>query len=126
MNEKDVPLSAREFINKMDFASKIKWYFEQNYDKKSFEAKTKYKEKKYSIEFDNTGKIEDIEIQIQWMDVASSAQTSICAYLKNGLDRYKIKKNQLQYTGKEEDLIRLQDDTKDLVLKYEIIMRIRG
>lgn len=119
----DVPIIAQRFMDSLHFSSKIMWFVEQDYDRESFEAKTKYKGKKYSIEFDTLGKIEDIEIKIKWRQISVSSQKVICERLKKVFSKYKIKKIQIQYTGTEKDLINFYDKKDRLTTKYEIIVK---
>lgn len=64
MSEKKVPQKAREFVHSMDFESKVKWYFEENLQGNSIEAKLKQQGQQYSVEFDTLGTLQDVEVEI--------------------------------------------------------------
>lgn len=123
IEKKDAPLPAQKFIDSLYFFSKIKWFVEQDYNNKTFEAKTKSEGKKYSIEFDTLGQIEDIEVVIEWSQISVSIQDAICKKLNTDFERYKIKKIQIQYSGKEEDLLNFKTNVENLTLKYEIVVK---
>lgn len=123
IEKKEIPLSAQNFIDSLYFFSKIKWFVEQEYNKKTYEAKTKSKGKKYSIEFDSLGQIEDIELEIKWNQIPISTQNEILKKLNTDFEKHKIKKIQIQYTGKATDLISFQISTENLTIKYEIVLK---
>lgn len=123
VEKKDVPLAAQQFIDSLHFSSKIKWFVEQDHEKKTFEAKTKSKGKKYSIEFDSLGNIEDIEIEMKWKKIPLTTQNAICSILKTDFDKVKINKIQIQYSGNSIDLIHFRKNKKNLVISYEIVLK---
>lgn len=125
VKKQNVPLPAQKFVDSLSFSSKVKWFIEQDYTQKTYEAKTKEKGKKYSIEFDSLGQIEDIEVAIKWKDIPLSTQKNICEKLKMNFEKHKIKKIQIQYTGKENDLLNLKTNTENLTVKYEVVIRGR-
>lgn len=61
-----VPTKALAFIDTAPFDKKIRWYKEYFIDGTSIEAKTRYQGKRYSIEFDPSGELEDVEIDHRW------------------------------------------------------------
>lgn len=123
IDKRDAPLLAQKFIDSLAFSSKIKWYIEQDYTKKTVEAKTKSEGKKYSIEFDTLGQIEDIEVEIKWNQIPIFTQNAICEKLNADFEKHKIKKIQIQYIGKEADLLNFQTSTEKLIIKYEIVLK---
>ena len=48
----EVPKSALNFINSINFSNKIKWYKEESLKSYTYEAKTIHKDIKFSVEFD--------------------------------------------------------------------------
>lgn len=117
------PFPAQKFIDSLHFSSKIKWYLEKDYIKTTYEAKTKEKRKKYSIEFDSLGQIEDIELEINWKRIPTSTQNAICEKLHTEFEKFKIKKIQIQYTGLKKDLFDFKVSTQNLTIKYEIVVK---
>ncbi|MEZ4934623.1 MAG: hypothetical protein R2788_21160 [Saprospiraceae bacterium] len=66
LKEKDVPSIALDFIDSLAVKKKVRWYLEEGFNRTSVEAKFKMDNRKYSIEFDTIGNLEDIEIQVKW------------------------------------------------------------
>ena len=118
-----VPLLAQKFIDSLDFSSQVKWFVEQDFTKKTYEAKIKEKGKKYSIEFDSLGNIEDIEVEIEWNQIPLSTQNAICEKLTTDFEKFKIKRIQIQYSGKSSDLPNFEVNTENLISRYEIVLK---
>ncbi|WP_338761712.1 hypothetical protein WAF17_16030 [Bernardetia sp. ABR2-2B] len=119
----EAPPLAQKFIDSLHFSSKIKWFVEQDYDRKTYEAKTKSEGKKYSIEFDTLGKIEDIEVEIKWHQIPIAVRKNICQRLNADFEKHKIKKIQTQYSGSSADLLNLKTSIENLIIKYEIVLK---
>ena len=121
----NVPEKARLFVSKIIQSKKVKWYKEQSNNGISFEAKSKFKDKNYSIEFDSNGTIEDIEIEKKWNDLPKTIQQNIINSLQNTFIKHKIRKIQIQFSAKEKDLINyFKDDVKNnITVKYEIVVK---
>ncbi|SIP95204.1 PepSY-like domain-containing protein [Maribacter ulvicola] len=92
------PALAIEIIdeNVIDF-KRIKFYKEIDSTKISYEAKLKKDKLWYSIEFDQNGLLEDIEILIKPTDVPNNTYTKIVDYLNKNYLKYKIRRLQQQY-----------------------------
>ncbi|WP_027878570.1 hypothetical protein [Mesoflavibacter zeaxanthinifaciens] len=121
----NVPEKARLFVSKIIQSKKVKWYKEQSNNGISFEAKSKFKGEKYSIEFDTNGTIEDIEIEKKWNDLPKTIQQNIINSLQNTFIKHKIRKIQIQFSAEEKDLINyFKDDVKNnITVKYEIVVK---
>ena len=102
-----VPPQALEFVDALHFTNKVKWYKEEGFYKNSIEAKTRYQSKKYSIEFDTSGTIEDIEVEINWEEVPLDTRNAIDEYLDTNFQKSKICKIQRQFVGDEEYLLKI-------------------
>lgn len=121
-----VPSRARLFMDSLNLNKKVKWYKEEGLDKESIEAKFKLNKVRYSVEFDTLGKIEDVEIEVDWEDLESHLKDSILFQLKLDCSSHKIVKVQRQFTGIENDLLFLlktSNVNEHLEIKYEIIIR---
>jgi hypothetical protein len=129
LKTEEVPTPALNLVQQMPFENKIKWYRETALDRTSVEAKTKHKEKKHSIEFAETGTIEDVEIQIDWSELPVPTQCTITDYLDKTYQIAKIRKIQIQYTGDEKALLQQVSSPKstpaDIVIKYEIVLQAK-
>jgi len=126
----EVPDNAKEFISKLNFTSKIKWYREEGLNSNSIEAKTKNNSKKYSIEFNDKGILEDIEIEISWAEINSKAQETIQRYFNENFQKHRISKLQLQLIGKPDLLVKIINSQKfkmlaEIITNYEIVAKVR-
>ncbi|WP_019669111.1 hypothetical protein [Eudoraea adriatica] len=92
------PDAAHDFIQeKLQDAKKIRFYKETDTTKITYEAKFKKDKLHYSVEFDESGKLEDIEILIKEVDVPEDSWSQITKFLKEKFNKYKIRKIQQQY-----------------------------
>jgi len=87
--------------NVTDF-KRIKFYKETDSTKISYEAKLKKDKLWYSIEFNEEGTLEDIEILIKPTDIPNDTYAKILDYLNNNFTKYKIKRLQQQYPSNNE------------------------
>ncbi|MDT0641219.1 hypothetical protein RM553_00105 [Zunongwangia sp. F363] len=99
ISEEKMPGRAVELINaeKPEAARRLKYYFETDANRTSYEAKFKYNGHKYSVEFDNNGKLEDIEVQLKKKEIPQITIQAIKSYIDERNERYKIEKIQAQY-----------------------------
>lgn len=95
----EVPTKAGDFVDDMQLTRKIKWYKETGYLKTSFEAKTKYKGKRLSIEFSGNGNFEDLEVEIHSKEIPPDTYQSIAEHLSGTHRKYAVEKIQIQYSG---------------------------
>ena len=96
----EVPSKAIEWVDKVEIHKKHpKWYAETTSGKKSFEIKFVHNHELYSIEFDSTGNIEDVEILIKKKDLVKSVLLEIQKELKAKYDKTKIVKIQFQFSN---------------------------
>ncbi|UCD60587.1 MAG: hypothetical protein JSV59_11995 [Flavobacteriaceae bacterium] len=123
------PEAAHDFIkDKLNDAKKIRFYKETDTTKITYEAKFKKDKLHYSVEFDESGKLEDIEILIKEVDVPKDSWSNITKFLREKFDRYKIRKIQQQYpvTSNETAETTLNNAFQNLLipsLNYEIMVR---
>ena len=83
---------------------RIKFYKETDSIKISFEAKLKKDKLWYSIEFNEDGKLEDIEILIKSTDIPNDTYSNIERYLNKNFTKYRIKRLQQQYPSTNDSL----------------------
>ena len=118
-----VPAQAVDFIEDCNFSKKVKWYIEVSEQGKSFEAKTKHRKTLYSIEFDSTGFIEDVEWIIGFNDLPELLQKQLYAELEKEFVNYRIVKIQVQWTGDPDSLktlIKSGSSEEKFTTNYEI------
>jgi hypothetical protein len=125
VKENDVPTNAIKYVDSINFNSRVKWYKEIGLNTTSFEAKTKYKGKKYSIEFSEDGSFEDIEMEIKSNEIAAETFKIISKYLSENHDKYSIEKIQIQYSGNKNLILEyLQNNNENIGFetRYEIVI----
>lgn len=119
-----VPQSAVEDLDAiLGDNHKVKWYYQEDGTKKVYEAKFKYNSKEYSVEFDTTGVIFNVEIKVNYDELSPKFISKLEKKLDQLFDDYKIRKIQIEYLGKKEDLFELlstQEVDEDLQVQYEI------
>lgn len=126
LNQADVPVNAIQFIAALKTSSKIKWYFEEGIYENSVEAKFRWKGKKYSIEFDTLGNIQDVEVLMKWGEITDFVRNQINSQLDSTYTRYKIRKIQCQYIGNQTALLpflKKEKYTQSVLTNYELIVK---
>ncbi len=125
ISHKNVPIKAKTFVFKLAPSKKVRWYKEQSLDGESIEAKTSYNNKKYSIEFDTNGKLQDIEINTKWNSINKNTITAIKKNIEFEFSKFKIKKIQTQYSGNKTDLLSYfkSGQRNNITIKYEIVLK---
>lgn len=121
-----VPVNAKDFVARLDFNKKIRWYIEESLTDTTIEAKTRFKTKRYSVEFNSDGSLQDVEIEIEMDEIDPQIKSIITKYLNDHFSSYKLKKIQLQHTGKDEELLlQLRDGIpqKSVILNYELMVK---
>lgn len=128
ISKENLPPFALNFEAKLTDVRKVKWYLEEGFYGKSIEAKYRSAKKKYSVEFDTTGRIEDVEVETRLHDLNELAQATISSRLDNDGEKYKIDKIQIQYSGEQALLEKfaISGERKDKCeVRYEIVARIK-
>ncbi|MGJ8715025.1 MAG: hypothetical protein ACSHXG_07980 [Maribacter stanieri] len=105
---------------------RIKFYKETDSIKISYEAKLKKDKLWYSIEFNEDGKLEDIEILIKSTDIPNDTYSNIESYLNNNFTKYRIKRLQQQYPSTNDSFDEIfKNAFQNLILpsnNYEIVV----
>lgn len=98
VSQSDFPKAAIELLVTLPKShKKIKYYRETDSLKVSYEAKVKLNRRLYSIEFDNNGLLEDIEVLIKKKHLDKALLTTISKYLSSNYLKFSIIKIQKQY-----------------------------
>ena len=119
----DVPSQAFSLLNDIAFDKKIKWYKEESQDGTTIEAKTRYNGFKYSIEFDTSGQILDVEKTITFDDVDTSVKSLICEALSGTFETFKIRKIQQQAKSSAPALKQwIQGENSAVEIRFEIVV----
>ncbi|NAS12664.1 hypothetical protein GTQ38_11665 [Flavobacteriaceae bacterium R33] len=122
------PEQAVDFLKeKLENAKKIRFYKEIDSNRTSYEVKFKKDRLKYSVEFSEAGKLEDIEILIREIDLPNESLNQINSYLRQSFKKFRIRKIQQQYVASpgENPEITLKNAFQNLLLptlNYEFII----
>ncbi len=126
--KKQFPEKALHYISEeIQGAKRVRFYKEIDSAKISFEAKFKKDKLNYSIEFDENGKLEDIEIIVKQIDIPEASWANIQNYLSTTFKKSKIRKIQQQYpvTDSESPETTIKNAFQNLLLpslNYELIV----
>lgn len=124
ISKKAVPDDAKEWLRDA-FENRIKrlrWYEETGQGARFFEAKFLYQKRNYSVKFNESGNLVDVEFIILLEEIPENARHNIIAYLETTFSKYKIERIQEQWTGKSDDVEDAVDegDFKDIIVRYEL------
>ena len=98
IDQEEFPQASYILIQKyLEDAKRVRFYQETDSIKKSYEAKFKKGRLHYSVEFDEEGKLEDVEFEIKEQDIPNDTWGTILFYLDENHQKYRIKKIQQQY-----------------------------
>lgn len=128
LEKEKAPGIAITFIDLCCPNSKVKWYGEESLTGKSIEAKINYKGSLYSIEFDTSGYIQDVEKKIGLHDIPENARSSIVNKLDSIFSKHKVDKIQVQWVGSNQalyELIEKNNSTLPFTVNYEIVVKGR-
>jgi len=121
------PENALQYIkDTLKNARRIRFYKEIDSNKISYEAKFKKDKLKYSIEFDQDGVLEDVEILIKKVDIPRNSFVKIENYLKDTFVKYRMLRMQRQYPvgeeGVEKTIENAFQNSMLPTIKYELIV----
>ncbi len=94
-----VPSNAKHFINSLSGVSRVRWYQEQGYMTLSFEAKFNLASKRYSIEFNKEGAIEDVEKETDIKALNDTTRQMLLRALGSLFSNFRIQKSQIQWVA---------------------------
>ena len=120
------PVQALEFVNTVFKGAKIHWYGEESLKGTTIEAKLKSSGKRYSIEFDKSGEIQDVEILSSFKAIPSKTRTVMNENLDKEFKKFKVDKTQIQWTASESVLKKaLLSETipASVRIRYEVIVK---
>lgn len=127
LQENEVPPLAYQFIQAVEIQSKVKWYYEENLEGNSVEAKYRLDKVRYSVEFDTLGNIQDVEIEVAPSQLDPRLLSSMENELGKHFSKHQWRKIQRQYQG---DSIQLQSiaggDIEDTSITPRYEAEIKG
>ncbi len=123
------PETAHDFIKeKLQDAKKIRFYKETDTTKISYKARFKKDKLYYGLGFNESGKLENIVILINKIDIPEDSWALITKLLNEKFNKFKIRKMQQQYhiTSHESVETTLNNAFQNLLipsLNYELMVR---
>ena len=125
ISEQSVPTKALEFIGEVGLTSSVKWYVEQSQEGRSYEAKTRSRRNRLSIEFDSLGGILEVEKKVRFSDLDPEQVSVIKNQLGERFERVTIKKIQVHWSGLRRDLLKIvqEGSTIATATHFEIVLR---
>lgn len=131
----DVPLASKDFVAGRDL-SRSRWYKE--YDAEgghTIEVKAWHQGRRLSIEFDESGRLQDIEVQISENDIPEYSRQSIDSLFRYLDKRYRMRRIQAQFSewiyyqryfhqGAQDAVATAWNSSYEL--RYEIEVRMRS
>jgi sporulation protein YlmC with PRC-barrel domain len=103
IDKQDFPSKALELLELFPEHSKnIKYYFETDGDNTSYEAKLILNKRVYSIEFNEDGTLQDVEIRIKKRKIKHEALDQINNWLNKNYRKHYLLKIQKQYKPSKE------------------------
>ncbi len=120
IGQKEFPDSAHSLIEDyLEDAKRIRFYQETDSAKNSFEAKFKKGRLHYSVEFSESGQLEDVEFIIKENDVPEESWNAIMDHLGKDYPKFRLKKIQQQYPLADRDPKQtLHEAFQNLILPY--------
>ncbi len=120
------PPKALEIMDQhLENVKKLKFYKETDSLKNSYEAKFKKDKLWYSMEFNTSGTLEDVEVVIKPVDIPSGVYNNITGHFNNTFEKHRIKKIQRQYpTSDSEELTKTLGNAFQKLLSPSIFYEI--
>ncbi|WP_304232461.1 hypothetical protein [Jiulongibacter sediminis] len=125
ISEAEVPAKSLDFAQSLLPDSRLKWFKETGLSTQSFEAKTKYQRKKYSVEFSLDGKLEDVEVEVKSKELSESVLDTIQDQFEEDFQKYRLKKIQIQYSGDQLDVLQFFNQclgNDRLQINFEVVV----
>lgn len=112
----DMPDDVLELIEDVEISYQEINYFTQVRDgQQAYEVKLTYDDRLYSLEFDNEGELEDIELLIEEDELPAGCRECIYNYLDERFTSYRLTRIQLQFIPGDHD----EDDFIEDILSGE-------
>ncbi|HSW67618.1 MAG TPA: hypothetical protein VLH16_03475 [Bacteroidales bacterium] len=125
----EVPAKAVEWIDSTFTGTKrgFKWFYEISADQHSYEAKFRWRDSRFSVKFDKSGVLDDVEVEIDWYDIPDIVRQNIINYLETNFLAHKILRIQRQLIGSPYDLYQFirHNQGNHTTINYELKIRAR-
>ena len=120
-----VPEDALAFIQQLNPSREQRWYKEKSQLGTTVECKFKHNKQLHSIEFDEDGRLLDMEIKVDAEQVPQRVLEQIEKVLNTRFDTWKFIKIQIQYSGELEQVKQtfFTPSMTTLSPKYEVVLQ---
>jgi hypothetical protein len=128
----EFPLIAYEFVKtEISNVKKLRFYKERDSARTLYKAKFKKAKLYYSLEFDATGGLNNIEVLITRVDIPDDSFSVIQNYLGKNISAYKIHKISQQYLVSDETPLKttIKNAFQNLIipsLNYELVISAKS
>ena len=125
------PIPAQESLKILPTNIQKKRFFQElSGNKVSYEIKFRYEKKHYSIEFSQSGKLEDIEINVKEKTIQPEVQSIMEDHFKSQYKKFRWLKIQEQYNydGKQSEtgfILEVMNGGADSLPYYEIVAEVK-
>lgn len=129
IKKEEMPAVINNILDKyITKAKKVKYFEETDIGHHSFEVKFFLHHNLYSVEFDDTGNLEDVEMKLGFHKLEKDLRKNITSHMRR-YDQFKIKKTQKQFssgsqTAEQVIELALQNESTEIV-RYEIIVETK-
>jgi len=126
LKAEEVALQARAYVDSFPFKKRIKWYREESLPGASIEAKTRFEGQRFSLEFDTTGVLQDVEVEVKFSALRQDVQAAVEMRFNADFKRWKIRKVQRQFSGSPDAVRRSSLEgasAEGAKIQYEIVVR---
>ncbi len=96
----EVPSVARDWLHETYSSTpRLHWYIETSSGETTYEAKLRQRGTWHSVEFDENGALQDVEIIVGLNDLPEAARRGLAIYFDTTYNKHRIRKIQQQLTG---------------------------
>ncbi|MGD1889972.1 MAG: hypothetical protein ACFB15_05140 [Cyclobacteriaceae bacterium] len=125
IKKSEMPSAALNYLSEhwLNESRKIRYYYETDGANISYEAKLIREKRRFSIEFDSSGSLQDIEELIDYEQIPASVQANIDLTLSQKYSKYRIQRVQRQFlpdTTQQNALLHFSGLTTETVDNFEI------
>lgn len=123
LKRSQVPAELYDYVKSLAPGLRVRWHKEYEINGVGYEAKFKHKGQNYSVEFEEDGTLEDLEVAIIISDIDASLFEKLDAKLKAELTVYNILRLQRQILASKQEVIDYFNDKTNLAQlckNYEI------
>ena len=124
VNHEKVPQAAKNYVCELLPDAKIRWIYEVSGEMETYEAKAKSNGERYSVEFELSGKLSDVEKLIRNEEIDEATLKRIDSLLSGDFEKFRLSRIQHHYSGNQQEVMKLLKNQKAnaeaIIQLYEI------